>query len=499
MRIREKLLNSRSFYRFVECIPGLISWSIIIMPFVSAVFAPKVAAYFILFYVSYWVILSIFFVVNSTRGFLLAERWQKIDWYAKLNEEFRNKWRKYYYATLIPFCKETERVLVPTIESIVKADYPKDRKILVLSSDFHEPTGSEVAERLAKKYKNDFAYIFTTCHPELPGEIKGKAANENWAGRLLYKKCLELGIDPAYVLVTSSDADMSIPPNYICACVYWLLKQGDEYIHTSILQPAPSDLKNIWETSSLVSIRMIIGYLWRMALPFTPHQFHIFAFYTMTLKMLKDIGFWDPDIIQEDIRTHTKALFRFGEKFRVVPIFCVVEGEPVIGDNVLQTLILFYKQVRRWSWGSCELAYMATGLLKKTNASKLHIILYMLDYLRLHIDWVIISYIPMMGAPILFLINPSFKVSTLGANLPFLLSRILTLGSLLCIVFIIIEFKVLGKPPKGKDKPISRIWQLLRWVALPYIGIFLGSLPALDAQTRLILNKRLAYVVYRKK
>lgn len=499
MSFKERLINSRFFYRFFESVPGIISWAIIVFPFILSIFAPKIVAYFILIYTCYWAVLAFMFVFNSIRGYIAVEKWKKIDWVGKLKNEFPSEWRKYYYATIIPFCKETERVLIPTIDSIVNAEYPKERKILVLSSDFHEPGGKDIAKKLKARYKNDFKHIVITEHPQLNGEIIGKAANENWGGRLLYKKCKEWKIPPEYVLVTSNDADMSIPRHYISSCLYYLLKQDPEYRHTSILQPIPTDLKNIWETSSLISIRVVIGALWRAALCFMPHQLWVFAHYTMTLKMLKEIGFWDPDIIQEDIRTHSKALFRFGTLFRVIPIFCVVEGEPVIGKNFLHTLVLGYKQVRRWAWGACELSYMVNGLLKKTKASRFQTLVYILDYLRSHIDWVIVSYVPLVGSSILFLINPSFKVSTIGRNLPFILGRMLRATSILLIIFVFLEFKIFSKPPKSKSGVFMTMWRLARWVISPYTGVFLSSIPALEAQTRLILNKRLAYVVYRKR
>lgn len=499
MTMREKLAGSRIVYRMFEIFPGFLSWSVIIAPFVLSIFAPRAVAYFILIYVCYWVVQAFWYVRNSLRGYVAMQKWIRTDWSDKLNSEFPSESEEYYYATLMPFAKETERVLVPTIESIVNSDFPAQRKILVLSSEAKLPDGKKVANKLAKKFKNSFWKILVVEHVLCEGEIVGKSSNENFCGRYLLEKCREWGIDPSKVLVTSNDADMSIAKGYVPACVYWLLRQPKRVRNSTILQPIPTDHKNIWDTSVLVSIRVLLGTLWRTAVYFMPSQLTVYANYTMTLDMLRQIDFWDPDIIQEDIRTHSKALFRFGKDFRIVPIHFVTEGEPVIGKNMLDTLWLHYKQVRRWAWGAAEISYIITeGLLKKNKAPKFQVVLFLLAQIRTHLDWVIVAYVPLVGSAILFTINSHIRMETIGRNLPVVLSWLLTGATVFLLVFVFLEFKLLPKPPQNKNSLYHKLFRLLKWVTSPYIGAFLGSLPALHAQTMLMFNKRLAYVVYRK-
>lgn len=499
MGVIERLSHSKFVYRLFEIFPGALTWSILIAPFILSIFAPRVVAYFILVYTCYWVVQSFLYVRNAVRGYVTVQKWMHTDWNERLAMEFPNESKEYYYATLIPFAKETERVLVPTIDSIVASTYPAERKILVLSSEAKLPEGKEVAERMAKKYAKDFGKILIVEHTLAEGEIVGKSSNENYCGRELLKKCVEWGIAPSNVLVTSNDADMSIAEGYISACVYWLLKQPEDVRNSTVLQPIPTDHKNIWDTSALVSIKVLLGTLWRAAIYFMPSQLTVYANYTMSLEMLRLIDFWDPDIIQEDIRTHSKALFHFGSKFRIVPIYYVTEGEPVIGKNTADTLWLHYKQVRRWAWGAAEIAYVVThGLMRKNNASKFQVLIFLLTQIRAHLDWVIVSYVPLAGSTILFTLNPQIKLDTLGRNLPVILSRLLTAATVFLLLFVLLEFKLFPKPPENKNRFYNKVFRLVKWVMSPYIGVFLSSLPALDAQTRLMLNKRLAYVVYRK-
>lgn len=486
-------------YRFFEMVPGLISWAVIASPFVLSFVAPRVVAYFILAYTIYWAVQSFAFVVNAVRGYINVGKWKQMNWMKKLDKDFHGKWEDIYYVTLIPFAKETERVLIPTIDSVVSSEYPKEKKILLLSSEAKCPDGKPLAERLAKKYQKDFYKVIVTEHVLAEGEVTGKSSNENWAGRLLSKLCQEWGIDSKKVLITSSDADMSVNGQYVPACVHQFLSQPEETRHSTVFQPIPTDHKNVWDTSAVVALRVMLGTMWRSAVFFMPSMLTVYSHYTMSLKALEDVGFWDADIIQEDIRTHSKFMFRFGSKFRIIPIYFIVEGEPVIGKNMGDTLWLHYKQVRRWAWGAAEFAYiMDEGLLRKNKANKLQVLFYAFQFLRTNLDWVLISYVPLACSAILFALNPQMKVETLGRNLPLLLNWILSSTTVILFLFVIMEFYVMPKPPEGKKGPIQTILRLAKWVLSPYIGVFLSSIPALDAQTRLIFNKRLAYVVYRK-
>lgn len=494
-----KTAGARFVYRLFEIFPGFLTWSVIIAPFVLSVFAPRIVAYFILVYSCYWVVQSFLYVRNAVRGYVVMQKWLRTDWNERLAMEFPNESQEYYYATLIPFAKETKRVLVPTLDSIVESEYPVERKILVLSSEAKCPDGKCVAHQIARKYEKHFGKIVVIDHELKEGEMVGKSSNENFAGRVLLEKCAEWGIDPSKVLVTSNDADMSIAKGYISACVYWLLKQPERVRNSTVLQPIPTDHKNIWDTSPLVTIKVLLGTLWRTAIYFMPSMLTVYANYTMTLEMLKRIDFWDPDIIQEDIRVHSKSLFKFGSDFKIVPIYCVIEGEPVIGKNAADTLWLHYKQVRRWAWGAAEIAYIVTeGLFKKTKASKFQVLVFLLMQIRSHLDWVIISYVPLAGSTILFTLNPQIRLETIGRNLPIILSRLLTAATVFLFIFVLLEFKLFPSPPKNKNRFSHKLFRLFKWVLSPYIGVFLSSIPALHAQTMLMFNKRLAYVVYRK-
>ena len=61
------------------------------------------------------------------------------------------------------------------------------------------------------------------------------------------------------------------------------------------------------------------------------------------------------------------------------------------------------------------------------------------------------------------------------------------------IVIIYIEWRL--APQKPTDKGILfKLFSIVQWILLPYVGFALNAIPALEAQTRLMFNKRIIYV-----
>ena len=85
-----KLTESRIFIRFLEIIPGLTSWSVIIAPIVLSIFNPIVVMYYIIIYDLYW----FFRALNISRITLAS--------YFKLKRDHSYDW--------LERCKETENV-----------------------------------------------------------------------------------------------------------------------------------------------------------------------------------------------------------------------------------------------------------------------------------------------------------------------------------------------------------------------------------------------------
>jgi hypothetical protein len=81
--------------------------------------------------------------------------------------------------------------------------------------------------------------------------------------------------------------------------------------------------------------------------------------------------------------------------------------------------------------------------------------------------------------------------------LPQLSGLILTLASVLLVLYIYLDIK-LRERLKIDTKMLYLPLLFVQWFLLPIVSFFLSSLPALEAHTRLLLRKKITYKVTEK-
>ena len=74
-RYLEIPLGKRTFwYRFFEMLPGLLSYSLILLPIVLSFFSPLVAAIFIMGYIIIWFVKAVGIAYRTIRGYRLLSK-----------------------------------------------------------------------------------------------------------------------------------------------------------------------------------------------------------------------------------------------------------------------------------------------------------------------------------------------------------------------------------------------------------------------------------------
>ena len=72
--------------------------------------------------------------------------------------------------------------------------------------------------------------------------------------------------------------------------------------------------------------------MWRSVLP---EKLQSFGSYSTTLHLVHDVGYWATDAIPEDSRFYWKSYFRYGDRFRAVPLFIPIYGDAVRARGLL--------------------------------------------------------------------------------------------------------------------------------------------------------------------
>jgi hypothetical protein len=219
--------------------------------------------------------------------------------------------------------------------------------------------------------------------------------------------------------------------------------------------------------------------------------------YSTNLWLLKEIDFWDVDIIPEDWHIYLQAFFTFGEKVRTIPLYTIINGDAVYSGKIIKTSLNRYEQEKRWAWGVSDVGYAIKKFFDTPKIGvriKISKILFLIEN---HLLWPTSFFILTVSASIPPLINPVFKRTVLGFLLPKLAGLILTLSSLMLGLYVYLDIKLRQKVNQ-KTQLISLPFLIVQWYLLPVVSFLFSSLPALEAHTRLLLGKDIKYKVTEK-
>ncbi|OGH51685.1 MAG: hypothetical protein A3G13_03075, partial [Candidatus Levybacteria bacterium RIFCSPLOWO2_12_FULL_37_7] len=409
--------------RSLEMMPGLISWSLIFFPVWGSLLIPFAVAYFILLFDVFWFYKSFSLAITAYIASKKISQAEKVDWLSE-TKNFKN-FKKVTHVIVIPNYKESYTKLNASIASIANQTFPTKHIHVVLAMEEREAKAKTKANKLIKKYKHIFGSIFTTFHPDIEGEIKGKSSNESYGGKQAYKKLVETGlIDIKHATISSVDADSIFDKQYFSYLTFKFLKNPKRF--GTFWQSANVNYNNFWNVPAPVRVLSFFSSLYRTALLIQQDRLVANSTYSLSFVMLHKIGYWDVDVIPEDYRIFFKAFYKLQGNAWVDPIFLKTSMDAPLSSSYIKSLKNKYNQERRWSWGVSDDPLFIKWWLTTPNVPFLRktILLYnvLLDHFLWPVNWFIIT----VAANIMPFVNPVFSRTTLGYNLPRLAGFILT-------------------------------------------------------------------------
>lgn len=479
--------------RFLELVPGLLVWTLILLPIYGSFFFPVALAYFILFFDVYALYKSLFLVVTAYQASKRIKQAEKENWAEKAAA--LPQVEKVSHVLVIPNYKENVNKLRTTLQALTKQSFPLKQIYIVLAMEEREEEAKAKSAELIAEFKPIFGDVFASFHPDVIGEVKGKSSNEAFGGRLAYKKLFESKkLDINYATVSSVDADSIFDKQYFAYVTYKFLTNEKKY--NTFWQSATVYYNNTWQVPAPTRIISFFGSLWRTSILIQGDRLIVNATYTLSFKLLKDIDFWDVDVIPEDYRIFFKAFYKKQGEIWVEPVFLKTSMDAALSKGYINSLKNKYEQERRWSWGVSDMPLFIKWWLTVPNVPffRKTLILYhvFLDHLLWPSNWFIIT----VAANILPLINPIFSRTSLGYNLPRFAGFILTTSLVGILAMIVIDFR--NRPLNMKVSKTKQFLFPLEFILLPIIGFFLGALPALISHTQLMFGKRIEYKVTEK-
>lgn len=488
------LKYDKQVHRFLEILPGTFSWSLILFPVWGSFWFPHYVAYFIILFDIFWFYKSGALAISSVFSHIRMNASKKYNWLAdavKLPD-----YKKLHHLIVVPTYMEPLHTIERGLDSLAGQDVGAKQISVVVA--FEKREGKEAkdkAKAISKKYKGEFANLLVTFHPDIAGEVKGKSSNEAYAGK--YAKNILVDRqkrDIDYITVTSKDADAELDVKFLSCLSYKFLTHENKYL--LFWQPIILFYANIWRVPAPIRMMNSLGSIVHTGQISRTDKIINFSCYSLSLKLLDEVGYWDVDVIPEDYRIFFKSYFAKHGKVEVEPMFLPVIADAAESTTYVKSLVNFYEQEKRWAWGVSDDSYIIKNWLTHTEIPFMQrttrVFRVIMDHFLWPVNWFAIT----LGANIPVLLNPVFAQTVMGQNLPRVSFGILTSCWLFLAVLIILDMR---QRPKRKDATlVKKIILPFEYLMMPVVTFIFTALPGIDAHTRLMLGKYLEYRVTEK-
>jgi cellulose synthase/poly-beta-1,6-N-acetylglucosamine synthase-like glycosyltransferase len=499
-------------YRLFEILPGALSYSMLLLPVVLSLISVRLAAVFVLAYLLMNFTRGVAYTVRSLHGYHVMRLHQKLPWSQMLAEleagqaeprVKRPKWHlselkrmhgerpllmppsQVVHAIIIATVSETEEILQATMESVLASDFNMKQVIFVLAYEARAGEATEKrASELIERYKGKFMDAFAVAHPaNLPGEMIGKGGNINFAAHELQRYLEKQGIYPERVMVTTLDADNRPDKNYLNALTYAYVAAPDP-IHASY-QPVVLYTNNIWDAPAPMRVIATGNSLFDLVVSLRGHALRNFSSHAQPMAALIQTDFWSARTVVEDGHQFWRSYLTFQGQYRVYPLHVPISQDAVMLEGYRKTLRAQFIQLRRWTYGASDVAYVAYyGFFQKNKIPKWDLWTKFWRLLEGHVTWAV--------GPILILIGgfiPAFfnHKSIAVYELPLIVSKVQTVGTVLLVATMYMALRML--PPKPvRYKRHRTILMVLQWVYYPITTFGYNALAAFNSQTRLMFK-----------
>lgn len=499
--------RERIIYRAFEILPGFLSWTTLILVIFLSWAKPIWIAFFIIIFDLYWFLRAIHFSVHLIFTYRKMKEHLKTDWLEKLKNlsVSRDKlpimnWPDIYHLVIFPMYKEELALVKASFQALLKSDYPKEKMMVVLAI---EERAGEKAQKIARVIEKEFSQQFfrflITVHPQdIVGEIAGKGSNQTWAGRQVKEKIIDpLKIPSQNIIVSCFDIDTQVAPGYFSCLTYHYLT-AEKPTRTSF-QPIPLYNNNIWQAPIFSRLVATCNVFWQMMQQARPEKLVTFSSHSMSWQAVVEMDFWQTNIVSEDAGIFWKAFLFYDGDYQIIPLFYPVSMDACLAPTLKETALNQYKQQRRWAWGVEGIPYLLFGFFKdifnQRKIAWLKKFRYSFMLLGGFWAWAVASLlILILGWLPLVLGGQEFNLTILSYNLPHLTRDIMSLAMIGLFVSAIISTLLL--PPRPAGQPAYKsFFMVLQWLCLPVTIILFGALPALEAQSRLMLGKYMGFWV----
>lgn len=491
--------HERGVERLMEIFPGALTWIALTSPIWLSFTLPFAVAYLIVIADIYWLITAMKIAVLIFVGYRRMDFANKQNWLEKLKQDFPTEWGNHYHFFLLPTYKESLEVLKPAFDAIVNANYPKDK--IFIGVGLEERDDPEKIAQVQKYWQENSVKIggaFVTVHPYgLPGELAGPATNRNFIVNNAVKEFKKKGININQVFVTTLDADFVVSTEFPAGALHKYLSTPQEVRDKRSYTGAFLYNNNYWQAPTPTRVLAAGTAFWQLAEMVGSDKYINFSSLSINMKSLLDIGLWIPNKVNDDSGFFWKAYYFYKGDYKVVPHFLLISADACLDISLWKTFKNQYLQLKRWAYGVEHMPFIIRQYFKSTDLSfwdktdKLFFITW--SYFK----WGSLALFITFAGLFIPIINPNYAHSAVAYNLPVFSSWVLTGAFLSLFSTYYVHEKTVPKRPQSWSR-LQRIWSYIQWVLVPIVLVTITSIPAIDAQTTLMLGKYMEFRVTNK-
>ncbi|MCA9348599.1 hypothetical protein KC878_00435 [Candidatus Saccharibacteria bacterium] len=516
--------NRRGWYRFFEIMPGAITYLLYALPIFLSIFNPTLAAIFVIAYVLIWVFKSSAMSLRVIQGHRRIKYAAELDWpqmlvdlkdprraieqyerpINKLQEAHRRHLQmlsdkrtldltpeEVIHVIIIATYNESRAIIEPTIQAIINSSgYAKNRVALFIA--YEQRGGQQKATetmQLCRDYRKYFMHTEAVEHVDAPGEVVGKGANLSYCGWRLKEWAEMSGLDPSKVLVTTLDADNRPDKNYLAALTYTYCIAHDRK-HKSY-QPTAVYVNNIWDVPAIMRLSAMANTFFHTANSMRLHALRNFSAHAQSLDALIETDFWSVRTVVEDGHQFWRSYIQFEGNHETLPLYTPVYQDAVYAGGYWKSIVAQFKQIRRWTYGASDIAYLATRAFRRgSRVPKKDAIAKFGRLLENHVGWATSAPLLLIAGwiPLIVALTNNGERNFVVDQLPRLIAQINTGALVFLLVVLYIGMATLPQRPGHRSRwyYVNFLWQ---WIFIPITGIVFNSYAALTSQTRLIFGK----------